>query len=179
MNPAVMLIDPKYPHNIGSIVRACHVFDVETLRWTGTRCDPKEMGFGQGSKPAKQRLPREERLKDYQRIDWQMIDNRAAIDFLAPRTPVCVEITDTATRLTAFVHPRDAVYVFGPEDGDVPAWARSLCHHVVRIPSANRVPLNLAAAVNITLYDRFTFFERLDAPRKEISSGIPSTSTWE
>lgn len=39
MSAAVLLLDPKYPHNIGNAVRACAVFGVPQLRWIGTRVD--------------------------------------------------------------------------------------------------------------------------------------------
>jgi tRNA(Leu) C34 or U34 (ribose-2'-O)-methylase TrmL len=52
------------------------------------------------------------------------------------------------------VHPDQVVYVFGPEDGHVPKRFRASCHRFVSIPTANDGPLNLAAAVNVVLYDR-------------------------
>jgi tRNA(Leu) C34 or U34 (ribose-2'-O)-methylase TrmL len=42
--------------------------------------------------------------------------------------------------------------VFGPEDGHVPKGIRTACHRFVTIPSHGC--LNLAAAVNVVLYDR-------------------------
>jgi tRNA(Leu) C34 or U34 (ribose-2'-O)-methylase TrmL len=42
--------------------------------------------------------------------------------------------------------------VFGPEDGHVPKGVRGACHRFVTIPSDGC--LNLAAAVNVVLYDR-------------------------
>jgi tRNA(Leu) C34 or U34 (ribose-2'-O)-methylase TrmL len=51
-----------------------------------------------------------------------------------------------------FEHPADATYVFGPEDGNVPKGALSVCHRFVSIPSHHC--LNLAAAVYTVLYDR-------------------------
>jgi tRNA C32,U32 (ribose-2'-O)-methylase TrmJ len=50
------------------------------------------------------------------------------------------------------VHPENAVYVFGPEDGSIPPVFRRHCHRFVSIPSKHC--LNLAAAVYIVLYDR-------------------------
>jgi tRNA(Leu) C34 or U34 (ribose-2'-O)-methylase TrmL len=69
-------------------------------------------------------------------------------------TPVAVEVRDGAERLDTFVHPEHAVYVFGPEDGTLGRGTLSACHRFLRIPTAVRTPLNLAAAVNIVLYDR-------------------------
>jgi tRNA C32,U32 (ribose-2'-O)-methylase TrmJ len=66
--------------------------------------------------------------------------------------PVAVEVRDAAESLPHFVHPANAVYVFGPEDGSLARGDLTACHRFVRIPS--RGCLNLAAAVNIVLYDR-------------------------
>lgn len=68
--------------------------------------------------------------------------------------PVCVERRPEAESLTTFVHPEHAIYVFGPEDGNVPKGWRHFCHRFVNIPTLNDGPLNLAASVNVVLYDR-------------------------
>ena len=153
MNTAVLLINPKTPYNVGSVIRACSIFDVPWLRWTGDRVTRARNMQGLGS--AKPRLPREERMKDYLGVDWQA-DEHALDDFIAAGlTPVCVEVREAAERLDEFVHPERAVYIFGPEDGSVPKGVRTVCHRFVRIRTANRTPLNLAAAVNVVLHDRY------------------------
>src|SRR5262249_13266497 len=35
--PAVALIDPKYPHNVGAALRACSCWGLAQLWWTGDR----------------------------------------------------------------------------------------------------------------------------------------------
>ncbi len=55
-------------------------------------------------------------------------------------------------RVAAEKHPEDAFYVFGPEDGGLPKPVRLLCHRFAVIPTHHC--LNLAAAVNVVLYDR-------------------------
>jgi tRNA(Leu) C34 or U34 (ribose-2'-O)-methylase TrmL len=77
-------------------------------------------------------------------------------------TPVAVEVRDEAEPLDTFVHPDSADYVFGPEDGTLGRSTLSVCHRFLRIPTAVRTPLNLAAAVNIVLYDRHV--KRQSAP---------------
>jgi tRNA(Leu) C34 or U34 (ribose-2'-O)-methylase TrmL len=86
--------------------------------------------------------------------DVQMtIDDRVFERF--PRdsvTPVAVELLPHSESLVDFEHPEDALYVFGPEDGGLPKPVRLLCHRFVSIPTHHC--LNLAAAVNVVLYDR-------------------------
>ena len=55
--PAVALIDPKYPHNVGAALRACSCWGIRQLWWTGARVTLDV--------PRGERLPREERMKGY------------------------------------------------------------------------------------------------------------------
>jgi tRNA(Leu) C34 or U34 (ribose-2'-O)-methylase TrmL len=152
---AVLLIDPKYPHNVGNALRACALLGASRLFWTGDRVPPPD------SWPSGSRLPREERLRCYRRTELVHLDAADNPREVKGLTPVCVEISDTAEDLLAFQHPERALYVFGPEDGEVPKTTRMACHRFVRIPNAipaedpdSRTPYNLAAAVNVVLYDR-------------------------
>ncbi len=65
--------------------------------------------------------------------------------------PIAIEITEDATPLQEFTHPPRGFYIFGPEDGSLPKRITDRCAHVLKIPSGC---LNLAAAVNVVLYDR-------------------------
>jgi len=149
---AVVLIDPKFPHNVGNALRACAVFGAKNLVWTGERVAHPDRWTGSA------RLPREERMKAYRNVELGLGDDdpERAVSTLAGRgyTPVAVEVRDEAEPLDTFVHPERAVYVFGPEDGTLGRPTLSVCHRFVRIPTVVRTPLNLAAAVNIVLYDR-------------------------
>lgn len=150
---AVLLINPKTPYNVGATIRACSIFGVPWLRWTGKRITEAEGRRKSGA--AKPRLPREERMKDYIGVDSQH-DEHALDEFIeAGLTPVAVEVRDSSERLHQFVHPQKAVYIFGPEDGSIAKGVLHVCHRFVRIPTVTRTPLNLAAAVNVVLYDRY------------------------
>lgn len=151
---AVVLVNPKTPYNVGAAIRACSIFGVDTLRWTGSRISTAEASRKSGS--GKARLPREERMKDYHGVSWREGPKSVVTDLAdgLNLVPVAVEVRDNAEMLDLFVHPPRAVYVFGPEDGSLGKGTLSACHRFVRIPSVNRSPLNLAAAVNVVLYDR-------------------------
>jgi tRNA C32,U32 (ribose-2'-O)-methylase TrmJ len=51
--PAVLLINPKSPHNVGKALRAASVFGAKSLVWTGSRVNLSRY----------ERVPREERMK--------------------------------------------------------------------------------------------------------------------
>jgi tRNA(Leu) C34 or U34 (ribose-2'-O)-methylase TrmL len=65
---------------------------------------------------------------------------------------VCVELVEGATALPEFEHPAQALYVFGPEDGTLSQAVVDRADAVVYIPTIGC--LNLAATVNVLLYDR-------------------------
>lgn len=65
---------------------------------------------------------------------------------------VGVELLDGAKPLESFDHPERAMYLLGPEDGNLSAAAVAACQQVVRFESA--YCLNVAAAGTVVLYDR-------------------------
>jgi tRNA(Leu) C34 or U34 (ribose-2'-O)-methylase TrmL len=149
---AIHLCDPKYPENVAGVVRACGAFGIPTLTWSGARVSDR------GLHPAatqisrkKARLPIELR-RDLYSVCWSADEMGLANAIADGMVPVCVELVDGAESLVDFEHPDDAVYVFGPEDGGVSQEFRRICHRFVQIPGAHC--LNLAAAVNVVLYDR-------------------------
>lgn len=160
--PDVLFINPKYPHNVGGTLRACAAFGVPGLHWTGDRVklyDPKVK--------KKFRLPREERMRGYnENVDFGPIDlSEKTIRQMFPGSiPVAVEVKNDFESMVDFRHPEDAVYVFGPEDSSIGARYLAQCHHHIYIPT--HFCLNLAACVNVVLYDRYA--KRLRAGQEPI-----------
>lgn len=141
--PGLILVNTKYVHNVAAAIRAASCFDVTRLVWTGSRVDPDTLD----------RLPREERMKGYADVVWNNDkENKPFELFRSDVIPVCIELLENSEPLTTFAHPENAVYVFGPEDGNVPQVLRRFCHRFVHIQSNHC--LNLAAAVNVVLHDR-------------------------
>lgn len=66
--------------------------------------------------------------------------------------PVAVDLVEGAKDLRVYVHPERAFYIFGPEDGTLGARVLSKCRDKVMIPTNGC--MNLAATVNVVLYDR-------------------------
>lgn len=146
--PAIIMFNPKYPHNVGTAVRACSIFGASTLLFTGDRL-MEDLQTWKGKKGY--RIPREERMKGYK--DVQIFnDNYPFNRFSRDVVPVAIEVRANAEYLPNFVHPPNAVYVFGPEDGSLPQIYLKHCQRFVYIPSKHC--LNLGAAINVVLYDR-------------------------
>ena len=148
--PAIVLHDPKYPHNVGQIVRLASAYGIGQVWYSGERIR-RALG---------DRLPREERMRRYE--DVLLINHSDPLarlcGALPEACPVAVELRPNAENLVDFVHPDAAgggappIYVFGPEDGSLPGGIVKRCHRFVVIPSFEC--LNLATAVATILYDR-------------------------
>lgn len=152
--PAVALIDPKYPQNVGMVVRLASCYGLSQVWFTGDRV-PLDPLKGE-------RLPREERMKGYK--DVTIIRHDRVFDrFPAGTIPVAVEVRETSESLLDFDHPAAALYVFGPEDGSIPKPLLRHCHRFVVIPTQHC--LNLATAVATVLWDRATKLHHAGAAR--------------
>jgi tRNA(Leu) C34 or U34 (ribose-2'-O)-methylase TrmL len=157
ITPAVLLVNPKFDHNVGMVVRAASCYRVPQVWWTGNRVS---LDVAKG-----ERLPREERMKGYR--DVEMVQFDYPFDhFGRDVTPVAVEVRPNSECIYDFVHPEKALYVFGPEDGGLSRVQLQHCHRFVTIPTAHCA--NLAAAVWQVLFHRALTrnerHNRLDAP---------------
>jgi tRNA(Leu) C34 or U34 (ribose-2'-O)-methylase TrmL len=70
---------------------------------------------------------------------------------------VVVELCESARSIKNFVHPGSAFYVFGPEDGNVSKRIVDAAYEVIYIPT--HACMNLAATVNVVLFDRMNKME--------------------
>lgn len=109
--PAVVLYDPRYPHNVGAAIRACSGFGVEQVWLTGRRVAEQVWKA--------KRIPREERMKGFSSVKL-ILEDRPFDHFPQGVTPVAVELLPGSENLLEFQHPENPIYVFGPEDGSVP-----------------------------------------------------------
>lgn len=142
--PGVVLMDPKYPRNVGAVMRSCSCYGIHDLVITGRRVPLKpHQGY---------RLPREERMRGYADVTLQQSDRPFDLFGNSPVTFVAVEVRENAERLPFFEHPPNPVYVFGPEDGSLGRQTLQHCHRFVVLPTKHC--LNLATAVSTVLYDR-------------------------
>lgn len=141
VTPAIALVNPKYPHNVGAAIRAASCFGIKQVFYSGDRLGLDKLD----------RIPREERMKGYKDVTLYQYDYFFDT-FPEGTTPVAVEVRENAEILPFFEHPDNPLYVFGPEDGGLDRAIMKHCHRVVIIPTRHCV--NLSAAVYMTLYDR-------------------------
>ncbi len=143
--PSILLWDPKYPENVGAVVRTASCYGVKQVWQFGRRVE-----ITAHSKDY--RLPREERMRGYADVTLCRTDRPFDVPGADRAVFVAVEMRDNAERLPAFIHPADACYVFGPEDGSLGRMVLGHCRRFVVLPT--RHCLNLASTVATVMYDR-------------------------
>ncbi|MDY6894336.1 MAG: RNA methyltransferase [Thermotogota bacterium] len=129
------LDNPKTSANVGAAMRAVHVYGAAMLVCSGNRLGTGILDTQKGY-----------RHTPYIRCD----DLKPHIPYDC--VPVAVDIIDGAIPLPKYTHPERAFYIFGAEDATLGDRVLSWCRDVVYIPSNGC--MNLAATVNVILYDR-------------------------
>lgn len=142
---AIALWNPKNPHNVGGCLRAAGCYGVDLVVIGGSR-RVKSLAY----------LP-----TDVSR-DWQHIPTLQPEDpfdaMPLGAIPIAVDLIPDAIPLPDFVHPERAFYVFGPEDGTLQKTILRRCKYHVMVPTIGC--MNLAASVNVILYDRMSKIHR-------------------
>jgi len=126
---------PKDANNIGGVLRAAGCYEADLIAVAGARY----------------KRAATDTQAAHRHIPLIHTDN---LHLVVPFdcVPVAIDLLDDATPLQDFVHPERAFYVFGPEDGTLGRSTTDWCKHKVYIPTA--FCMNLAATVNVVLYDR-------------------------
>lgn len=147
---SVGLVNPKTPENVGSALRASAVYGAASVHVGSSIRTSKALRHCTDTTKAWRHMP-----------VFIVADvlNYRAFDCQA----VAVDLVPDAVSLAEFKHPDRAIYVFGPEDGTLGKSITDRCQHKVYIPT--RHCMNLAATVNVVLYDRAV--KRNEWPVKE------------
>lgn len=135
---AIGLERPKSAVNIGSALRAAMCYGAASIAISGERVDGKAIKSAANTTQTQRHIP----------------VHRGELRALIPygSVPVAVDLVDDAIPLPDFCHPHSAFYIFGPEDGTLDDAILSWCPLKVMVPT--RFCMNLAATVNVVLYDR-------------------------
>jgi len=143
--------------NFGTIARTAHAFgasfifgikpdiNVSDMRSSDTAASPDHVPYYEYDKTADMQLPK----------GCQVVG---------------VELVEGAVPLPSFRHPSRAVYVFGPEMGNLSDAMLDRCDHVLKIPMKFCVNVGVAAA--IVMYDRQICLG-MHAPRPVKAGGPP------
>jgi tRNA(Leu) C34 or U34 (ribose-2'-O)-methylase TrmL len=136
------LVNPKSPDNVASVMRAAGNYQVNQIFHTGTRYA--------------RALTYQDNPVNLSRKVSQGVSVSATESLIACADKnmkiVCVELAIDAVPLPDYIHPDKALYIFGPEDGSIDQSIIDQADDVVYIPTVGC--MNLAATVNVLLYDR-------------------------
>lgn len=148
------LTNPKTPSNVGGIMRAAGCYSVDQVIYTGHRYTHAAKFIGSKNNTDTQKLSEKIPLIA---IDDFLLLKQPSIKQQLAKLPestkiICVDLVEGATPLPHFQHPAQALYIFGPEDGTIAQDVIDQADDVVYIPTVGC--MNLAASVNVLLYDR-------------------------
>lgn len=133
---AIGLVNPKTNINVGSVLRAAHCYGAAFVAASGHRYSAAQTD----TQKAHRHIPMLHNLNNvFDCIPFDCV-------------PVAVDLIDGAENIFSFKHPERAYYIFGPEDGTLGHKVTDRCKHIIYVPT--KYCMNLAATVNVILYDR-------------------------
>lgn len=148
------LTNPKTPSNVGGIMRAAGCYSVDQVLYTGHRYTHAAKFIGSKNNTDTQKLSEKIPLiaiEDFLQLKQPSVEQQ--LEKLPESTKIiCVDLVEGATPLPHFQHPEQALYIFGPEDGTISQDVIDQADDVVYVPTVGC--MNLAASVNVLLYDR-------------------------
>lgn len=126
---------PKNSLNVGSILRAAGCYEADLVAVAGSRY----------------RESVTDTQKTSRHIPLLEVDDLRKI---IPKgcVPVGVDLVEGARSLIEYIHPERAFYIFGGEDRTLGDEVLPWCRDIIYIPTS--FCMNLAATVNVVLYDR-------------------------
>lgn len=131
----VGLDNPKTPANVGSVLRAAHVYGAGLVVVSGRRFHKSCTD----TTKAWRHMPLLEAEDVFDAIPYDCV-------------PVAVDLVEGATPLPRYRHPERAFYIFGAEDATLGKRILDRCRDKIVVPT--KFCMNLAATVNVILYDR-------------------------
>jgi tRNA(Leu) C34 or U34 (ribose-2'-O)-methylase TrmL len=142
---AIGLVNPKSRENVGGALRAAGCYDAALVVIGGVRPDHFMGRINTDTQKAYRHIPTLRVPDVFDAMPYDCV-------------PVAVELLETSKNLATFVHPERAFYIFGPEDGTLGKSITDRCKYSVQV--STRYCMNLAATVNVVLYDRLSKHER-------------------
>lgn len=131
----IALDNPKSAANVGAAMRAAHVYGASVIVLSGQRFKKA----GTDTTKAYRHLPLIEAADVFDALPYDCV-------------AVAVDLIDGAHPLPRYIHPERAFYVFGAEDATLGKRITDRCRDRIMVPT--KFCMNLAATVNVVLYDR-------------------------
>ncbi len=133
-------LNMKTSMNYGTLFRTAQIFGADFIFMIGSRFKPQAT----------------DTMKSFRHIPTFVYKDFK--DFNDHRPYDCkligIELTESATILSEFKHPKQACYLLGAEDNGLTKEAISACQEIIKLPGERS--LNVSVAGSIVLYDRVT-----------------------
>lgn len=149
MKPAIVLVSPKGPDNIGSVARAMKNFGLSDLRIVAPRCNLLD-----AQKMAVHAFELIEQAKIYNTLLEAVGELEFVVGTTARERKDYTQIVTPREVAPRFVSPVPSAVVFGREEHGLFNDELDLCHALISIPTEGEYPvLNLAQAVQVIVYE--------------------------
>lgn len=134
----IALVNPKTPANIGGVLRASGCYSAALVVLGGPR--PERLArLATDTQKAWRHIPHIRIGDVFEALPYDCV-------------PVAIDLLPGARPLPFYTHPERAFYVFGAEDATLGKATTDRCRDRVFVPTNGC--MNLAATVNVVLYDR-------------------------
>lgn len=131
-------INMKNNLNYGTLFRTAQILDADFIFLIGNRFKPQSS----------------DTMKSFKHIPTFTFQDFK--DFREHRPFDCrligIELLKGATKLSDFIHPKQACYLLGAEDSGLTSEAISYCQEIIYLPGTRS--MNVSVAGSIVLYDR-------------------------
>lgn len=134
----IALNNPKCGANVGGVLRAAGVYGAALVVVAGPRFKTLKK-FPTDTMKAWKHIPTVEVDDVFDALPHDCI-------------PIAVDLLPDARPLPQYRHPERAFYIFGAEDATLGKNITDKCRDKIMVPT--RFSMNLAATVNVILYDR-------------------------
>lgn len=128
----------KTSHNYGTLFRTAQIFGADFIFLIGSRF----------ARQATDTMNSSQHIPTFSYADFE--------DFQNHRPYACpligIELTESATPVEHFTHPRKAIYLLGAEDNGLTREALNCCQSIIKLPGKRS--LNVSVAGSLVLYDR-------------------------
>ncbi|MFN3505253.1 MAG: RNA methyltransferase [Caldimicrobium sp.] len=169
-NIAVVLVNPLYPENIGSVARACANFGIERL----ILVKPEDLTLlPMEAMATKAGLSILEKMEIYDDLPTAIKDFNLVIGTtarLGKRRLVYYTAKELAQELCEYSLSNKIAILFGNERLGLSNEDLFYCDKVITIPTTEKASLNVSQAVVIILYEIFQAAGKLELKRPELAT---------
>lgn len=134
------IYQPKTGENVGTLWRSAYQMGASFIFVIGRRYKKQ----GSDTCQAYRHIP----LYQYETYE----------DFKKARPYDCqligIEFCEKSRPIKEFVHPQQAIYILGSEDGGLPNVVIEDCQHILELPSVRTPSYNVAVAGSLVMYNR-------------------------